>query len=83
VERESCETTPTEFVVWPPSYTEGQAHSVSARCSIVKTTQSVQEEVGSGEPLAHGEGPRLCAELLDRMLGSRVGFPFRRGTDED
>jgi hypothetical protein len=34
---------------------------------------------GSGAPLAHGEGPWLSTEVLD----PRVGFPLRRGTNED
>jgi hypothetical protein len=37
----------------------------------------------SGAPLARGEGPRLSTELLDVVLGPRVGFPLRRGTNED
>jgi hypothetical protein len=72
-----------QFVVWsPPCTIENEAHYVSAGSSIVKT-DSVQEEAESGTPLARGEGPRLSTELLDRVLGPRIGFPLRKGTNED
>ena len=38
---------------------------------------------GSGAPLARGEGPRLSTELLDCGASFCVGFPLRRGTNED
>jgi hypothetical protein len=38
---------------------------------------------GSGAPLARGEGQRLSTELLDRGACPRMGFPLRRGTNED
>jgi hypothetical protein len=40
----------------------------------------------SGAPLARGEGLWLSTELLVQgacLLGPRVGFPLRRGTNED
>jgi hypothetical protein len=41
MERESCKTTPTEFVVRPPPCTEGEeTRSVSAGSSIVKTVEA-------------------------------------------
>jgi hypothetical protein len=53
--RESCETTPTAFVVWPPPYTGGnEACAVLTESSIVKTVASVREEASSGAPLACG-----------------------------
>jgi hypothetical protein len=30
-----------------------------------------------------GEGPRLSTELPVPVIGPRVGFPLRRGTNED
>jgi hypothetical protein len=40
--RESCETTSTEFVVWPPPCTGGnEARGVSVKSSIVNTARSV------------------------------------------
>jgi hypothetical protein len=38
---------------------------------------------GSGAPLARGEGPWLSTKLLDRGACPRMGFPLRRGTNED
>jgi hypothetical protein len=49
----------------------------------VKTAGSVREEAGSGAPLAREEGLRLSTELLDRVLGPRVGFPLHRDTNEN
>jgi hypothetical protein len=49
----------------------------------MKTTGSVREEAVSGAPLARGEGMWLTTELLDRVLGPRVGFPLCKGTNED
>jgi hypothetical protein len=78
---ESCETTPTAFVVWPSLCTGGNAAlGVLAKSSIGKTAGSVQEEARSGAPLAHEEGPRLSMELRVTMLGLRVGFPLYRAT---
>jgi hypothetical protein len=80
----SYETTPTEYVVWSPPCTGGnEAHDVLDGSSIVKTVGSVLEGAGSGAPLARGEGPRLSTKLLDWVLGPRVGFPLRSGTNED
>jgi hypothetical protein len=85
VERESCETTPTAFVVGStPSIEGNEAHDVSpGRSSIVKTVGSIREQSGSGAPLARGEGSLLSMELLDRVFGPRVGFPLHRCTNED
>jgi hypothetical protein len=44
---------------------------------------SVQEEVGSGAPLARGEGLQFYMELLDRVLRPRVGVPLGRSTNEE
>jgi hypothetical protein len=70
--------------VWPPPYTGGdKARNVSTESSIVKTAESVREKGESGAPLARGEGSRLSTELLDRVLGPRLGFPLHRGSNED
>jgi hypothetical protein len=45
----------------------------------VKTTRSIREEARNGVPLARGEGLQLSMELLDRVLGPRVGFPLGKG----
>jgi hypothetical protein len=39
--------------------------------------------VGSGAPLARGEGQRSLRTYSAVVLGPRVGFPLRRGTNED
>jgi hypothetical protein len=71
-------------VVWPPPCTGGnEAHDVSAKSSIAKTTESIREEAESEAPLARGEGPWLSTELLDWVLSPRVAFPLRRVTNED
>jgi hypothetical protein len=44
---------------------------------------SIQEEAGSKAPLVCGEGLRLSTELPIPVLGPLVGFPLRRGTNED
>ena len=74
------------FVVWPPPCTGGnKAHGISARSLIVKTVGSIQERLAGrhvGDPLAHGEGPRLSTELPDQELGPCEGF-LARGSNED
>ena len=66
----SCEITPTVFVVWPPPCTEGnKARGGSAESLIVKTAGSIWERLAErhvGDPVAHGEGPRLSMELPNR-----------------
>ena len=83
---ESCEITPTAFVVWPSLCTRGnKARDVSAGNLIVKTVGSIQEKlIGRhiGDPLACGEGPRLSMELPDQELGPCEGF-LVRGSNED
>jgi hypothetical protein len=39
--------------------------------------------VRSRAPLAHGEVPWLSMELLDQGAWPLLGFPLRRGTNED
>jgi hypothetical protein len=78
--RESCETTPTKFVVWlSPCIGGNEARGVLVGSSIVKTTESFQEETESEALLARGEGPWLSTELLDWVLGPRVAFHLRKG----
>ena len=83
---ESCDITPTTFVVWPPPCTRGnKARGVSVGNLIVKMAGSIQKRlVGRhvGDPLARGEDPRLSTELPDRKLGPCEGF-LVRGSNED
>ena len=65
-------------MVWPPPCTGGnKAHSVSVGSLIVKTAGSIRERLAGrhvGDPLAHGEGPRLSTELPDRELSPYEGL---------
>jgi hypothetical protein len=75
----SCESTPTEFMVWPPPCNGwDEAHDVSAESYIVKMVGSVRENAESRAPLAC-EGSWLSTELLDRVLDPRVGLLFVEG----
>ena len=73
-------------MVWPPPCTEGNKASGDLTGSlIVKMAGSIQERlVGMhvGDPLAHGEGPRLSTELPDQELGPCEGL-LARGSNED
>jgi hypothetical protein len=74
----------TAFVSRTPSCTGGnEAHDVSAGNSIVETTGSVREEP-EGEHHLHVE--KACDSLRSystKVLGPRVGFLLRRGTNEN
>jgi hypothetical protein len=74
----------TAFVSRPPSCTGGnEARGVSAESSIVETARSVQEEP---EAEHHLRVEKACGSLRSYsavVLGPRVGFPLRRGINED
>ena len=59
-------------MVWPPSCTRGnKTHGVSVESLIVKMVGSIRKRLAGrhvGDPLAHGEGPRLSMELPDQSL---------------
>ena len=84
MERESCETVTTAFVSQSSPCSRGnEAHDVSARNSIVETAGSVQDEP---EAEHHLHVEKACDSLRSystKVLGPRVGFPLRRGTNED
>ena len=51
----------------------------------MKTAGSIRERLAErhiGDPLAHGEGPRLSTELPDWELGPCQGF-LMKGFNED
>jgi hypothetical protein len=50
---------------------------------VLKAARSIQEEAKSGAPLARGERPRLSTKLLVRGACPRMGYPLRRGSNED
>jgi hypothetical protein len=72
------------FVSRPPPCTGGnEARGISARSSIVETAGSVREEP---EAKHHLRVEKACDSLRSysvEVLGPRVGFPLRRGTNED
>jgi hypothetical protein len=83
-EKESCETVTTEFVSQaPPCTGENEARDAFGQKLDSGDGGERPRGAGSGAPLARGEGPRLFTELLDRGACPRVGFPLRRGTNED
>jgi hypothetical protein len=74
----------TEFVSRPPPCTRGnEARGILAGSSLVEKEGSVQEEPEVEHHLhvekAHGSLRSYSTEVL----GPRVGFPLRRGTNED
>ena len=77
--------TPITFVVWLPPCTKGnKAYGGSAGSLIVKMARSIRERLARrqvGDPLAHGERPRLSTELPDWELGPCEGF-LARGSNE-
>jgi hypothetical protein len=74
----------TAFVSRPPPCTRGnEARSVSVESSIVETAGSVREEPEEEHHL-HVEKVRGSLRSYSTVvLGSRVGYPLRRGTNED
>jgi hypothetical protein len=74
----------TTFVSWLPSCTEGnEAHGVSARSTIVETAGSVREEPEAEHHLRVEKARGSLRSYLTVVLGPHVGFPLRRGTNED
>jgi hypothetical protein len=74
----------TEFVSRPSPCNKGnEAHGVSAGSSIVETTGSIREEPEAEHHLhvekAHGSLWSYSTEVL----GPHMGYPLRRGTNED
>jgi hypothetical protein len=77
VGRESCETVTTAFVSRSPPCTGGnEARGVFSRKLDSGDDGERPRGVGSGAPLARGQGPRLSTELLDRGAWPSRGLPF-------
>jgi hypothetical protein len=67
----------TVFVPRLPQCTGGnEARDVFGRKLDSGDNGEHPRETGSGAPLAHGEGPRLSMELLDRGAWPSRGLPF-------
>jgi hypothetical protein len=74
----------TVFVSQPPPCTGGnEAHDVSAGSSIVETAGSVREEPEAEHHLRVEKARDSLRSYSTKMLVPRVGFPLRRGTNED
>jgi hypothetical protein len=74
----------TVFVSRPPPCTGGnEARSVSAGSSIVETSGSVREEPETEHHLRVEKARDSLWSYSTEVLGPRVGFPLRRGTNED
>jgi hypothetical protein len=73
-----------EFVSRSPPCTGGnEARSVLARSSLVETTGSVLEELGAEHHLSVEKARDSLRRYSTEVLGPRVGFPLRRGTNKD
>jgi hypothetical protein len=80
VGRESYETVTTEFVSRPPPCTgANEAHGVFSQKLDSGDGEERLRGAGSGALLAHGEGPWLSTELLDRGAWPSRGLPFVQG----
>jgi hypothetical protein len=73
-----------EFVSRPPPCTGGnEARGVSAGSSLVKTAGSVREESEAEHHLRMEKTRGSLQSYSTELLDPRVGFPLRRGTNED
>jgi hypothetical protein len=74
----------TAFVSRPPPCTEGnEARGVSAESSIVETVESVREEPEAEHHLRVEKARGSLRSYSTEVLGPRMGFPLRRGTNDD
>jgi hypothetical protein len=74
----------TVFVSRPPPCTGGnEARDVSTGSSIEETVGSVREEPEAEHHLRVEKARDSLRSYSTEVLGPRVGFPLRRGTNED
>jgi hypothetical protein len=74
----------TEFVSRPPPCTRGnEAHDVLAGSSIVETAGSVREDPEAEHHLCVEKARDSLWSYSTEVLGPRMGFPLRRGTNID
>jgi hypothetical protein len=74
----------TAFVSQPPPCTRGnEARGVSTGSSIVETAGSVREEPEVEHHLRKEKARSSLRSYSTEVLGPCVGFPLRRGTNED
>jgi hypothetical protein len=80
----SCETVTTTFVSRPPPCTRGnETRGVLAASSLVETAGSVREELEAEHHLCVKKAHDSLRSYSTQVLGPRVGFHLRRGTNED
>jgi hypothetical protein len=60
-----------------------EAHDVLAKSSIVKTAGSVREEPKAEHHLRMGKACGSLQSYSSVVLGPRLGYPLRRGTNKD
>jgi hypothetical protein len=73
----------TEFVSQLPPCTRGnEARDISAGSSLVEAVGSVQEEPEAEHHLRVKKARCSLRSYSTEVLGHRVGFPLRRGTNE-
>jgi hypothetical protein len=74
----------TKFVSQSPPCTEGnEARDISTGSSIVETVGSVREELEAEHHLHVEKAHGSLRSYSTVVLGPRVGYPLRRGTNED
>ena len=74
----------TVFVSRPPPCTRGnETRGISTESSIVETAGSVREEPEAEHHLRVEKARGSLQIYSSEVLGPRVGFPLRRGTNED
>jgi hypothetical protein len=74
----------TAFVSRPPPCTRGnEAHGVLAGSLLVETAGSIREEPEAEHHLRVEKDRGSLRSYLTEVIGPHVGFPLRRGTNED
>jgi hypothetical protein len=74
----------TVFVSRPPPCTRGnEARGVSTRSSIVEMAESIREELEAENHLRVEKARGSLQSYSTEVLGPRVGYLLRRGTNED
>jgi hypothetical protein len=72
------------FMIRPPHCTgENETCDVSTRRSIVKMVESVQKEPEAEHHLRVGKAHDSLWSYSSMVLSPRVGYPLRRGSNED
>jgi hypothetical protein len=67
----------------PPCTRGNKAHNVLAGSSIVETARSIREEPKVEHHLSVEKSHDSVRSYSAKVLSPRVGFPLRRGTNED